>query len=90
MACEIPVVAVDRGGPSVIVDDPETGWLVPPDDVVALADAMVEAVDDPAGRRARGARARAEVADRYAWSQIGSDLTAVTAACAVPATASTA
>lgn len=87
MACGLPVVAVDRGGPSVIVDDPATGWLVPPDHVAALAGAMVEAVGDPAGRRARGARARAEVADRYAWSQIGRDLTAITAACAAPATA---
>jgi glycosyltransferase involved in cell wall biosynthesis len=90
MACGLPAIAVDRGGPSVIVDDPETGWLVPPDDAAALADAMVEAVEDPSGRRARGARARAEVADRYAWSQIGRDLTAVTAACAAPATASSA
>src|SRR4029077_5470297 len=37
MACELPVIAVDRGGPSEIVDDPDTGWLVPPDDVDGLA-----------------------------------------------------
>ncbi|MBA3867362.1 MAG: glycosyltransferase family 4 protein [Solirubrobacterales bacterium] len=74
MACGLPAIGVDRGGPAAIVDDPETGWLVPPDDVEALAAAMVEAVNDPAGRRHRGERARAEVLDRYTWEQIGSDL----------------
>ena len=33
MACELPAIAVDRGGPAEIVDDGETGWLVAPDDV---------------------------------------------------------
>ena len=48
-----------------IVDDPDTGWLVPPDDVDALAAAMVEAVNDAAGRRAArpaGPRARSSTA----------------------------
>jgi hypothetical protein len=34
----------------------------------------VEAVNDAAGRRARGGRAREEVADRYSWQRIGLDL----------------
>ncbi len=74
MACGLPVIAVDRGGPATIVDDPGTGWLVPPDDVEALAGAMVEAVNDVPGRRLRGERAREEVLGRYTWAQIGSDL----------------
>jgi glycosyltransferase involved in cell wall biosynthesis len=85
MACGLPAIAVDRGGPSVIVDDPRTGWLVPPDDPAALADAMVEAVDDAPGRRGRGARARDEVTDRYTWRQIGRDLAVGAEDCAVPA-----
>ena len=47
MACGLPAIAVNRGGPASIVDDGDTGWLVPPDDAEALADAMVEAVNDP-------------------------------------------
>ncbi|MDX6654071.1 MAG: glycogen synthase [Solirubrobacterales bacterium] len=77
MACELPTIAVDRAGPAEIVDDPDTGWLVEPDDAPALAAAMVAAVDDPEGRRLRGRRARGEVVGRYAWEGIGSDLAAV-------------
>jgi glycosyltransferase involved in cell wall biosynthesis len=74
MACGLPAIAVDRDGPATIVDDPETGWLVPPDDAGALAAAMVEAVNDAPGRRRRGGRAGVEVADRYSWHGIGLDL----------------
>jgi glycosyltransferase involved in cell wall biosynthesis len=77
MACELPAIAVDRGGPAEIVDDPDTGWLVPPDDVEALAEAMIEAVNDPEGRRLRGHRARGEVVGRYSWEQIGSEIAEV-------------
>jgi glycosyltransferase involved in cell wall biosynthesis len=77
MACELPTIAVDRAGPAEIVDDPDTGWLVEPDDAEALAAAMVAAVNDPEDRRLRGRRARGEAVDRYAWRTIGSDLAVV-------------
>ena len=77
MACELPVIAVDRGGPAEIVDDPDTGWLLAPDDLDALVEAMVAAVNDPIDRRLRGQRARGEVVDRYAWRQIGAGLTEI-------------
>jgi glycosyltransferase involved in cell wall biosynthesis len=77
MACGLPALAVDRGGPAAIVDDPRTGWLVEPDDVEALAAAMVAAVNDPEGRRLRGERARDEVVATYTWNQIGLDLAAL-------------
>jgi glycosyltransferase involved in cell wall biosynthesis len=89
MACELPVVAVDRGGPSAIVDDPDTGWLVPPDDADALAEAMVEAVNDPADRRLRGQRARGEVVGCYSWQQIGLELAAHASSSTRSATEST-
>jgi glycosyltransferase involved in cell wall biosynthesis len=70
MACGLPVVAVDAHGPATIVDDPETGWLVPPDDEEALADALVELVNDPEERRRRGERAYATSRERYSWPAI--------------------
>ena len=45
------------------------GWLVPPDGVDALADALLAAVSDREERRARGERAYAE-SRRYAWPAI--------------------
>lgn len=75
MACGLPVIAVDRGGPASIVDDPATGWLVEPDDPAALAAAMVAAVNDEAGRRRRGKRAREEALANYSWERIGAELT---------------
>jgi glycosyltransferase involved in cell wall biosynthesis len=71
MACGLPVIAVDRGGPPAIVDDPRTGWLVEPDDPAGLAAAIVEAVADSDDRRARGRSAREEVVGRYGWAEIG-------------------
>ena len=54
MACGLPVVAVDAHGPATIVEPGRTGWLVPADDLEALAAALVAAVNDPAGRARMG------------------------------------
>jgi glycosyltransferase involved in cell wall biosynthesis len=70
MACGLPVIACAAYGPSVIVDEGETGWLVPPDDEAALAQALVEAVANPGERRRRGALAYSHARNRYAWSGI--------------------
>ena len=67
MACEVPPIAVDRFGPGEIIADGETGWLVEPDDVGGLAAALLEAIDDPAERARRGARAHAVALERYGW-----------------------
>lgn len=77
MACERPPIAVDAGGPASIVDDPETGWLVPADDPGAFTAAILAAVEDPAERRRRGRRARAAVVDRYSWTKVGAEVAAL-------------
>lgn len=40
LACGVPVVAYNRGGPSEIVIDGKTGWLVTPGDIDALTTAI--------------------------------------------------
>jgi phosphatidyl-myo-inositol dimannoside synthase len=73
-AAERPVVGARAGGVVDAIDDGETGLLVPPGDVVALAGALRRILDDRAFAERLGAagRARAEasswdaVADRVA------------------------
>ncbi len=54
MASRIPVVATSISGVPELVRPGETGWLVPPEDAQALADALSEIYRDPveAARRA--------------------------------------
>ncbi|MDX2230506.1 MAG: glycosyltransferase family 4 protein [Leptolyngbyaceae cyanobacterium bins.349] len=42
LACGVPVIAYDRGGPSEIVQPGQTGWLVSPDDVNGLVEAIAK------------------------------------------------
>ncbi len=74
MACGLPALAVNAFGPAEIVDAGDTGWLVPPDDETALADALVEAVNDDAERRRRGERAYEVARGRYAWPALAAGL----------------
>jgi glycosyltransferase involved in cell wall biosynthesis len=61
MLCSLPVVATRVSSIPEIVADGETGVLVQPDDVPALAAALRRVLDDPADLGAAGlARARAE------------------------------
>ncbi len=53
-----PVVATTVGGLPELVEDGATGYLVPPRDERALADAIVRILTDPARQREMGARAR--------------------------------
>lgn len=39
LACGVPVISYARGGPTEIVQNGKTGWLVPSDDVDALSEA---------------------------------------------------
>lgn len=61
-----PVIATDHGGARETVLPGETGWLVPPKDPIALADALDEALKLTAARRlAIAERARRHVAEHF-------------------------
>ena len=70
MARGTAVVASDVGGQSDLVRDGETGHLVEPGDVSALADRLVSVLGD--GRRAEemGDAGRRVAADEYAWDPV--------------------
>src|SRR3954451_20314340 len=67
MACGLPVIAVNNHGPATIVDDDETGLLVPPDDEDAMADALVQIVNDDEARGRMGRTAYERSRARYSW-----------------------
>jgi glycosyltransferase involved in cell wall biosynthesis len=66
-AMELPAVASDIHGIPDVVLDGETGLLVPPADVDALAHAIARLASDAALRRAMGAAGRAYVEREYRW-----------------------
>jgi glycosyltransferase involved in cell wall biosynthesis len=74
MACGLPAIATQSLGPVSIVEDGETGWLVPPDDAAALAAAIIDAVDDRAERERRGGAARRAVCERFSWPAVTEQL----------------
>jgi len=69
MACETPVVGSRLGTLPELVT-PQTGWLVPPNDVSALRAAISEALSDQPRLRAMGAAARAHVLTRFTWPSV--------------------
>jgi glycosyltransferase involved in cell wall biosynthesis len=77
MACGLPAIAVNAHGPAEIVEHGSTGWLVEPDDVGSLANAMVEAVNRPVERRRRGARAAEDARERFSWPALAEEVAGV-------------
>lgn len=77
MACGLPVIAANAHGPAEIVDDGETGWLVPPDDERAMGEALVAAVNDDAERSRRGRAAYDAAWARYSWPALAEGVASV-------------
>jgi glycosyltransferase involved in cell wall biosynthesis len=70
MACGTPIVATAVGGIPEQVIDGETGRLVPAGEVRAFAEALRGLLTDDARRRAMGAAAAADAAQRFALSRM--------------------
>ncbi len=66
MACGVPVVATDVGAVADVVSDGETGYLVPPLDAHAIAEAVLRLLSDANMRRAMAASAREAAVERFA------------------------
>jgi phosphatidyl-myo-inositol alpha-mannosyltransferase len=68
-ASSAPVVASDIEGYNDVAG-PETGFLVPPGDPEALADALIALVTDESRRAAMGEAGRRVAEERYSWLRI--------------------
>jgi glycosyltransferase involved in cell wall biosynthesis len=73
----LPVIATAVSGIPEVVEDGVTGWLVEPEDSVALAAAVRDAMSRPEERHRRGEAGRLRLSDRFApgraaerWSEI--------------------
>ena len=71
LACGTPVVASDVGGIPEVIDDGDTGFLVPPGDSTTMANRIAELLEDEGKRRRMGAKAV-----ETARSRLGLDLQA--------------
>jgi colanic acid/amylovoran biosynthesis glycosyltransferase len=73
MSYGMPVVATRTGGTAELVL-PETGWLVPPEDPVALADALQTLLQDSSLRKEMGNRGRLRAMEAHDIVRVGSQL----------------
>jgi glycosyltransferase involved in cell wall biosynthesis len=65
MAAGRPVATTDVGGTRHLVEDPGSGWIVPPRNPAALARALAECFADPARARRFGERGREIAQSRF-------------------------
>ena len=70
LASGVPIVYSGEGEGAQLVSDAQAGVVVPPENAVALAEAMRGLCDDVAARNVMAEHARSIAVDRFAWSTI--------------------
>jgi len=69
MATGLPVVAVNGGGVSTLVDNGKDGLLIPPQNPPALAAALRTILTEPEMASALGQSGRKKVCENLRWSR---------------------
>jgi glycosyltransferase involved in cell wall biosynthesis len=70
MCMKIPVVASAVGGTSEIVEDGRTGLLIPPQNPIALADAILSLLNDPTRAKEMGQAGYERVCQAFSLSSV--------------------
>lgn len=70
MAAALPVVATNSGGTCEAVNNGQTGWLVPPSDAAALAQAMITLLQEPSLGLRMGEAGRRRIAERFSLDRM--------------------
>ncbi|NQU76998.1 MAG: glycosyltransferase family 4 protein [Planctomycetes bacterium] len=73
MACGLPTVATDSGGPGEILGDSQFGLLVPANGAAYLRDAIGTLLDDPVHRRRLGEKGRQRVVSAFSKQRMIDD-----------------
>jgi glycosyltransferase involved in cell wall biosynthesis len=76
LACGLPVVAANAGGPAEYIQHGETGYLVEPTDTAAFAEHLTRLLDEPDAITRLGRNARESIA-RFSPEHIASEFEAV-------------
>lgn len=74
LACGTPVVASNVGGIPDVVADGVNGFLVPPDDPIALASSLDRLLKDEKLRKELGQEGRRNVENTFSWDAISQKL----------------
>ncbi len=77
MACGKPIIATTGGAFPEIIEHGETGWMVPPGDSRALADAIRMMLGDAALRARLGQAGRRAIVERFNWRKAAEETLAV-------------
>jgi glycosyltransferase involved in cell wall biosynthesis len=77
MACAKPVIGADVGGIRYSVMHGETGLLVPPNNAMALAAALVKLKHDPVAAQRMGAAGLARAKAMFTWTDVAQSLTRI-------------
>jgi glycosyltransferase involved in cell wall biosynthesis len=77
MSCGAPVIGTDIGAYREIVEHDRSGWLVPPRDPKALADAIRMMWNDAAMRQRLAEGGRQRVLDKFNWRKAAEETLAV-------------
>ena len=68
-AAGLPVISYNIGSVPEIVEPGKTGWLVPPEQPVLLAEAIAQAIDHPEQSCQMGQNGHQRVIERFSWEK---------------------
>ncbi|MDA0265566.1 MAG: glycosyltransferase family 4 protein [Cyanobacteria bacterium] len=77
LAAGLPVVASDLGQLSHLISPGETGWLCPPGDEEALADALEQLWHSPALGQQLGSAGRQDILAHHTWEKVAQRILAM-------------
>ncbi|HET9199852.1 MAG TPA: glycosyltransferase family 4 protein [Dehalococcoidia bacterium] len=77
MASGVPTIATQAGAFPEVISDREAGWLVPPGNPVALADAIAMFLSSPVLRERFGRAGREHIVRKFNWRRAADETLAV-------------